>query len=63
MATKGFYNYNTIMKVFKRRQVLKEDKIKSIQIEKKSLKVVDNNDFPTVGIGASEGGLEAFEFF
>jgi two-component system CheB/CheR fusion protein len=51
------------MKVSKGDQVLKEDKKDSIQIEKKSLKAVDNNDFPIVGIGASAGGLEAFELF
>jgi two-component system CheB/CheR fusion protein len=51
------------MEIIKGNQFLEEHKKGLLQASKKNLDTKENNNFHVVGVGASAGGLEAFELF
>jgi two-component system CheB/CheR fusion protein len=63
MLSGGSDNYKNIMKIIEGNPVLEGDKKGFSQVQNKNLDVTESNDFPIVGVGASAGGLEAFELF
>ncbi len=63
MLSGGSDNYKNIMKIIEGDPVLEGDKKGFSQVQNKILDGTESNDFPIVGVGASAGGLEAFELF